>query len=139
MSDGKALTTLTAGCAKAWSSIDLRSCKLMDTSAATNLAQMQSLTSVDLSDNKNLTDNAIQALASCEALSTLTLAGCGKVTEVLQVPSLTDVNMSGCSLTDDGIDGIRVCSALQVLILAGCNKLTSRGEFIPPLSLLLAA
>lgn len=87
------------------------------------------LTHQPLRYNKNLTDDAIQKLASC-ALATLKIGGCTKVTRIPACfPSLTNLDACRCSLTDEGLDGIQVCSGLQVLGLDGCKKLSSGGKY----------
>ena len=111
------------------STIDLTGChKLQDVEAWPS-----DLTTVHLSRCFNLTDGAVEALAShCPGLTTVNLSRCSNLTDgavealASHCPELTSVNLSRCSkLTDDAVEVLAShCRGLTTVDLSDCRNLT---------------
>mmetsp|Transcript_26678 Transcript_26678/g.48672 ORF Transcript_26678/g.48672 Transcript_26678/m.48672 type:complete len:216 (-) Transcript_26678:202-849(-) len=111
-------------------------------------SRFKRLTSVDLSQYKNLTDDAVATLAEhCPGLTSINLSWCHNLTDGAAValaehcPSLTSVNLSWCQNLNDGavVTLAEHCSSITSVKLSWCHNLTyesvtSLMEFCPDLT-----
>lgn len=69
-----------------------------------DLRDVQALRFLDLSENRNVTNEGLARLKA--------------------VPQLTGLNLSSCSITSTGLEHLRALPRLQTLILSYCSRLT---------------
>ncbi len=65
------------------------------------------ITALNLSENRNITDHAMEYVAGMR--------------------QLTELNLSSCAITDSGLEPLRMLSALARLNLSYCNRITDVG------------
>jgi hypothetical protein len=88
--------------------------------------------SLNLSENRNITDNGLEYLQAMRQLTDLNLSSCALtdhgIKHLLGLPQLTRLNLSYCNrITDIGIKLLRGLHRLTYLDLQGCVKISNGG------------
>lgn len=96
------------------------------------LSGLKNLTHLDLSENRNITDDGLKALKGLPGLSSLNLSSCSITASGLghlsPLSKLESLNLSFCNrLTDPGLKALRSLPRLSYLDVQGCVKLTHAG------------
>jgi hypothetical protein len=99
---------------------------------APQLAGIQGLVSLNLSENRNMTDAGLACLKVLTHLTELNLSSCGLTSTGLEQLKpfirLTRLDLSYCNrLTDGCIKTLQKLTALTYLDLKGCVKITNGG------------
>ena len=71
------------------------------------LSGLSALTYLNLSENRNITDEGLETLK--------------------KLPKLKILNLSSCSITSTGLDSLRILTRLESLDISYCNRLTDPG------------
>ncbi len=91
------------------------------------------ITSINLSNCKNITDASLAHLVTLTLLSSLNLRGCYKITDaglahLSKLTLLSSLNLRGCyKITDAGLAHLSKLTLLSSLNLRGCYKITDAG------------
>jgi len=96
------------------------------------LAGIQNLSGLNLSENRNITDTGLVYLRALPGLTTLNLSSCSLTSTGLaalkSLPRLTHLDLSYCNrLTDAALKHLRGLPDLEYLNLQGCVKITHGG------------
>ena len=88
------------------------------------------LTSLNLSENRNITDEALASLKVMHQLTELNLSSCSisnrGLRELLALPELARLNLSYCNrITDEGLKRLKGLRRLAYLDIQGCVKITN--------------
>ena len=88
------------------------------------------ITSLNLSENRNVTDAALPLLKSMRQLTELNLSSCSisnrGLRELLALPGLVRLNLSYCNrITDAGLKPLKGLRRLAFLDIQGCVKITN--------------
>ena len=92
------------------------------------LKHLKNLTKVDFSDNPTFTDQELQCLAS--SITEIDLSGCKLITDkglqsLEKLNHLTDLKLSECKqITDKGLQSLKKLNHLTVLDLSACKLIT---------------
>ncbi len=90
------------------------------------------ITSINLSNCKNITDAGLAHLSELTLLSSLDLSGCPGIRGVgfaylSKLTSLRSLNLSGCRITDAGLAYLSELKFLRSLNLSNCTDITDAG------------
>jgi hypothetical protein len=90
------------------------------------------ITSLDLSENRNITDAGIARLKNLPQLRALNLSSCditrAALDHLAELPLLTSLNLSYCNRLDDSaIKGLNALSRLSYLDIKACMQMTKAG------------
>ena len=98
---------------------------------ARELANCPGISYLDLSENRNITDEGLIYLKAFSGLSGLNLSSCSlsnKGLAFLKGLNLTSLDLSFCNrITDEGLKNLKSLSCLTKLDLQGCVKVTHNG------------
>ena len=102
------------------------------TAQADELADCPGIVELNLSENRSITNTALEIIPAFKYLTGLNLSSCGITNSALEhlkrFPRLKRLNLSYCNrLTDDGMKTIKALNRLEYLDLQGCVKITTGG------------
>lgn len=91
-----------------------------------------SLTHLNLSENRKITDEGLECIESLKALQELNLSSCDITNDVFgllkKMVGLKILNLSFCPrIGDEGLKLLRNCRRLEYLDLQGCPRITRAG------------
>jgi Leucine-rich repeat (LRR) protein len=90
------------------------------------------ITSLDLSENRNITDAGIARLKNMPQLRELNLSSCDITRRAIdhlgELPHLASLNLSYCNRLDDSsIKGLSLLTQLEYIDLQACKQITTAG------------
>jgi hypothetical protein len=99
---------------------------------AEEIAGVSAVTSLDLSENRNITDAGIARLKNLTQLRELKLSSCDitykAIDHMAELPNLISLDLSYCNrLHDSSIKGLNALSQLEFLDLQACMQVTTAG------------
>ncbi len=126
---------------KDWSNLPLVNNGRLDLSELTNLRDLKTIldqasgiriTSINLTNCKNITDADLAHLSSLTSLTSLNLSGCKNITDaglahLLSLTSLISLDLSDCNITDANLALLSKLTLLSSLDLSGCQNITDAG------------
>jgi Leucine-rich repeat (LRR) protein len=93
---------------------------------------VEAITSLDLSENRNITDSGIARLKNLSHLRELKLSSCDitykAIDHLAELPNLKSLDLSYCNrIHDSSIKGLNALSQLEYLDLQACMQVTRAG------------
>jgi Leucine-rich repeat (LRR) protein len=99
---------------------------------AEEISGVETITSLDLSENRNITDSGIARLKNLPHLRELKLSSCDitfkAIDHLAELPNLKSLDLSYCNrIHDSSIKGLNALSQLEYLDLQACMQITRAG------------